>query len=262
MFRLLMLVLLISSCAKEDTVKKTVERQRKTVKVAALQYYSRMGDKEYNWQLFKKLAQKAVEAEAKIIVLPEAAVTGYMNPAKDITWTTAKESEYELRIQGKAETVDGDFIKKYIALADELNVYLSIPFVEEDTGKYYNSVILSSPDGEVLIHHRKKSLWTHGDSGWCEEGNLKPEIVETTYGRLGLMICYDVHSMPEKLSELKADIVLYSVGWFGPNTEDWYKRRFPNRYVIPNNFAAFVSAWGNYLRHGLILVKSSFAVSI
>ena len=32
--------------------------------------------------------------------------------------------------------------------------------------------------------------------------------------------------------------------------------------IKPDNIAAFVFAWGNYLRHGLILVKSSFAVSI
>ena len=31
---------------------------------------------------------------------------------------------------------------------------------------------------------------------------------------------------------------------------------------IEDIVAAFVFAWGNYLRHGLILVKSSFAVSI
>ena len=42
---------------------------------------------------------------------------------------------------------------------------------------------------------------------------------------------------------------------------------FFSYYVDRNNLeknivAAFVSAWGNYLRHGLILVKSSFAVSI
>ena len=245
MFRLLLLFLLISSCTKEASVQKTVEKQRKTVKTAALQYYSRMGDKEYNWKLFKKLAGEASKNGAKVVVLPEAAVTGYMDPGKDITWTTAKTTEYELSIQGNAETVNGNFIKKYIALADELNVYLTIPFVEEDSGKYYNSVILSSPEGKVLIHHRKKSLWTHGDSGWCEEGDLKPEVVKTEYGRFGLMICYDVHSMPEKLSELKADIVLYSVGWFGPNTEDWYKRRFPNKYVIPNDFSVVAANWSH-----------------
>ena len=245
MIKLLLVLLFFCGCAEKKQPESQKPKESKKVRVAALQYYSRMGDKEYNWQLCKKLAVEAAGKGAKILVLPEAAVTGYMDPAKDLTWTSGIPGEGEMSIKGHAEKVEGEYIKKYLGLAAELKVYLAIPFVEEAEGKFFNSSILSSPKGEILLHHRKKSLWTHGDSGWCEEGDLKPQIAETEYGKLGLMICYDVHSMPEILSELQADIVLYSVGWFGPNTEDWYKRRFPNKHVIPNNFSVIAANWSH-----------------
>ena len=57
------------------------------------------------------------------------------------------------------------------------------------------------------------------------------------------MICFDVHEVPPKLKAAGADIVLYSVGWYGPNTENWFADIFPRRYVVPNNFAVIVANW-------------------
>ena len=243
MFRLLVIFLLLS-CSKEPVpVDTEVQKHRETVKVAAIQCYNRMGEKEFNWLKLQKMITAAAEKGAKIIVLPEAAVTGYMDPANNITWTSSEAQEGELSLKGHAESISGKYISRYRKLAEELKVYLSIPFVEVADDKYYNSVILASPEGKVIAHHRKQSLWTHGDSGWCSEGDLETQVVETKFGRLGLMICYDVHSMPQKLAASKADIVLYSVGWFGPNTEDWYKRRFPEKYVVPNNFSVIAANW-------------------
>jgi predicted amidohydrolase len=94
-----------------------------------------------------------------------------------------------------------------------------------------------------VAHHRKRSLWTPGDGLWVSQGNRPVQVVETEYGRLGLMICHDVHVMPELLGKEKADIVLYSVGWYGPNTDNWYRNIFPERYVMPNGFSIMVANW-------------------
>jgi hypothetical protein len=37
----------------------------------------------------------------------------------------------------------------------------------------------------------------------------------------GLMICFDFHTLPPLLAKQEADIVLYSVGWYGPNEKNW-----------------------------------------
>lgn len=236
--------LLLFSCTEKKEIKVEEKKSRK-VTVAAIQCSSRMGQKDYNFQKISKLIREASENSAKIIVLPEAAISGYMDPSKDITWTSGEPGEGELKVQDVAESVDGKFVKKYIKLADDRNIFLTVPFIEQSNDKFFNTVLLVSPEGKILIHHRKKALWTQGDGSWCSEGDIDPKVVETEYGRLGVMICYDVHYMPEKLKKLKADIVLYSVGWYGPNTEDWYKRRFPEKYVIPNNFSVVAANWSH-----------------
>ena len=68
------------SCTEKKEIK--IEKgKRKTVTVAAVQCSSKMGQKEYNFQKISKLIKNAVDKSAKIVVLPEAAVSGYMNPA-------------------------------------------------------------------------------------------------------------------------------------------------------------------------------------
>lgn len=235
---------LLFSCTEKKEIK--IEKgKRKTVTVAAVQCSSKMGQKEYNFQKISKLIKSAVEKSAKIVVLPEAAVSGYMNPAKDTTWTKGIPGEGEMKVQDVAETIDGEYVKKYIKLADDLNIFLTVPFIEQEDENFFNTVLLVSPEGKIVIHHRKKALWTQGDGSWCSEGDIDPKVIETEYGRIGVMICYDVHYMPEQLKNLKADIVLYSVGWYGPNTEDWYKRRFPEKYVVPNNFSVIAANWSH-----------------
>ena len=202
-----------------------------------------MGAIQENRDRLTSLIKEAAGKGTKIIVLPEAAVSGYMDPLNDITWTKNKPVERELPVQDVAESIDGDLVKYFAELAKSLKVYLTIPFIESAIGKFYNTVVLANPYGEIIAHHRKQDMWKHGDSGWCSEGNLQAQVVETEYGRLGLMICYDVHTVPQQLSEKKADIVLYSVGWYGPNTESWYKNQFPRKYVIPNDFSVIAANW-------------------
>ena len=36
-------------------------------------------------------------------------------------------------------------------------------------------------------------------------------------------------------------MVVYSVGWHGPNTKNWYRSIFPRRYVVTNGFAVVVA---------------------
>ena len=86
-------------------------------------------------------------------------------------------------------------------------------------------------------------LWPPGDSGWCTPGDLPIQVVKTEYGNIGLMICYDFHALPPLLAKRGADIVLYSVGWYGPNEADWFGRAFPAKAVVPYGFDVVVANW-------------------
>ena len=217
----------------------------KMVRVAAIQCPSIIGKLVQNRERLSALIVEAARRGARIVVLPECAVPGYMDARNDITWerATGNRSGSEDRpVALVAERVPGPSTKFFGELARTLSIYLSVPLIEDDRGKYYNCVVLIGPDGRIAARHRKSNLWPPGDAGWASEGSGQPQVVATPYGRLGLMICYDVHVMPRRLKG-KADIVLYSVGWYGPNTEDWFHERFPLEYVKPNAFAVIAANW-------------------
>jgi len=217
----------------------------RTVRVAAIQCPSQMGKVTSNQQRLTRLITEAARRGAKIVVLPECAVSGYYDPLDDRKWSRRSEpgeNENELPVSAIAERIPGPSTRQFGALAKALSIYIALPLAEVERGMFYNSVALIHPNGNVIARHRKRNLWTPGDSTWATSGNGEAQVVATPYGRLGLMICFDVHVMAARLKD-KADIVLYSVGWYGPNTEGWYRDIFPEKYVKPNGFAVVAANW-------------------
>ncbi|HUT35407.1 MAG TPA: carbon-nitrogen hydrolase family protein [Planctomycetota bacterium] len=214
-----------------------------TVRVAAIQCYSRMGEVERNRKLLTGLIEKAAGQGAKIVVLPECAVQGYMDPGRNVTWSAKAKGEGQLAVQEHAESVPGPSTRHFAELAKKLGIYLVVPLIEAAGDEFYNAQVLLGPEGKVLLHHRKWNLWPPGDATWASPGTRPVQVADTPLGRLGLMICYDVHKLPEELKKAGADVVLYSVGWYGPNTETWFGDVFPRRYVVRNGFAAVAANW-------------------
>jgi predicted amidohydrolase len=68
-------------------------------------------------------------------------------------------------------------------------------------------------------------------------------VVKTEFGNLGLMICFDFHTLPPFLAKREADIVLYSVAWYGPNEENWFGKQFPAKSVVPYGFDVVAANW-------------------
>ena len=206
-----------------------------------MQCASVMGRTAENVRNLTNLVRQAAARGAKIIVTPECSAQGYLDPT---TWTSWSASDTgTMPVRKVAEPVPGPITAIFARLADELNVYLCVGLVESTTNTFFNSQVLLSPDGKMIAHHRKKALWPPGDSSWCTEGDLPLQVVETEFGRLGLMICYDFHALPALLAKKRADIVLYSVGWYGPNEANWFGKVFPARVVVPSGFDVVAANW-------------------
>ncbi|MHC5054164.1 MAG: carbon-nitrogen hydrolase family protein [Planctomycetota bacterium] len=197
---------------------------RSTVRVAAIQFHSVMGDPVVNRERVAPLIERAAEGGAKIIVLPEAAVPGYADLSSDTFWSSSDRDEIGyMRVAGIAESVPGPSTGFFAPLARRLGVYLTVPVIERAEGGYYNTVALLSPAGEVAAVHRKHNLWAVADSSWAAEGPRQATVVDTPFGRVGLMICYDVHALLPLMGEAGADIVLHSVAFYGPNSGEWFE---------------------------------------
>ncbi|KAJ5391196.1 Hydrolase [Penicillium cosmopolitanum] len=116
------------------------------------------------------------------------------------------------------------------AIAAEANAYLiggSIPELEPETKKYFNTSLVFSPSGSLIGTHRKTHLFdidipgkiTFKESEVLSPGNQLTVIDLPEYGKIGLSICYDIR-FPESamIAARKGAFLLVYPGAFNTTT--------------------------------------------
>jgi len=228
-----------------------------TVKVASIQCSSDLGDIAGNRKKLTALIEQAAKNGAKIIVLPEAAITGYLSQDLTTNWHL-QGWPMEKGFIGKdplpfAETIPGPSTDHFGALAKKLGIYLTVPLVEVEAGKdnkpaknpkFYNTVCLVGPTGEVVAHYRKLTPWPYPEKSWATPGDLGVATYQTEYGLVGLAICFDIHTILEKYQPHHIWALLYPIAWVDEeHPADWFWHRLPERikpfghYVIGANWS-------------------------
>ena len=223
---------------------------RATVKVASVQASSIFGDVTANINKFSDLCREAAAAGAKIIVLPETSLSGYLSQDLETNWCLPdRENRYPRGAHPStvAQAADGPIVQHFCSLARELQCYITVPFLEvekseedeeeeekEEHGdkttlqeRFYNSVTLAGPNGNVCAHYRKNFPWPHPERSWATAGT-DVAVFDTEYGRVGLAICFDIHSILVKYARHKIWALLYPIAWVG-NPESWFLADFPSR---------------------------------
>ncbi|GAB5031571.1 n-carbamoylputrescine amidase [Nannochloropsis oceanica] len=152
------------------------------VKVAATQFAASMKLAE-NLIKGEALVREAARQGAKIILLQELFAGPYF--CQEMT------SGFLAWAEPVEESV---VVKRFQALAAELQVVLPVSFYERAGNAYYNSVAMVDADGTLLGVYRKshipdspgyfeKFYFTPGDSGF--------RVWKTRYAKLGVGICWD-----------------------------------------------------------------------
>lgn len=207
---------------------------RRTFVAAAVQAVSKFGEPAANRKHLEELVREAAAKGAEVIVLPEAAITGYMSSDLKRTWRLDGRDVTKgltgVSPEHAAESVPGPSTEAFGRLADELNVYLTVPLVELDpqTGKYYNTVALMGPDGRMLVHYRKINPWPWAERAWTSHGNYGNVFVDTPLGRMGVLICYDINFEPPDLRKVGVDHLLYPIAWVDSEKSDWFRKKLPD----------------------------------
>ncbi|MHC5081833.1 MAG: carbon-nitrogen hydrolase family protein [Planctomycetota bacterium] len=207
------------------------ERKRKGVTVGLVQFFPKMGDGEGNRRAISEGVRMAKERGAEIVVLPECALQGYMEADGERVWAAPdfEGDGKERPLTGIAEPVPGPGTRFFGGLAGELSLYLLLPLIEIDpkSGKYFNTALLLDPRGEILLHYRKTHPWTVAEYAWASKGSGEPAVVDTPLGRIGVMICFDVHILLAKLSKAGTEIILWPIWWVDHSPELWFEERMP-----------------------------------
>lgn len=162
------------------------------LKVASLAILPAKWDKKANADKIERMVREAAKQGATFIVTPEGVLEGYVVNEVIREKDAAKKKELERRFADLAEPIDGSYIKRFRKLADELNVYLILGFLERDGEKLLNTAALIGPDGRLLGKYCK----THFHQGYTVNppaytpGDKYP-VFELGFAKVGMMICFD-----------------------------------------------------------------------
>ena len=219
--------------------------------IALVQYDAdaHFGDPNTNVAALTAWAEAAIDRGARIIVFPEGSTYGYASPTE--VWCTPGMSSYQGRscrdVSEVAEILPGGPTTDYwSAFAAEHDVTVVYHVPEREGVMFYTSLGVVDASGFVT-RYRKRALY-YVDQAFATPGDASV-ILETAYGRFGLMICLDgTYDGPLYDDYLAAGVdgIIIPMDWDDDPDGDaaaieWFRERaFTNDVKI---YAADVSTW-------------------
>lgn len=146
------------------------------------------GDKQANKASMLEYMAKAHDADVKMIVFPEMALTGYVSSSDP------ESPAYQMAVS-QAETIASPITQEIAAAAKSYGMWTIFGTSERipgDTAHAYNSAFAISPDGTVTSYQKIAPV----EGSWATPGTT-PVILQTEWGLAALSICYDTYANPE-----------------------------------------------------------------
>jgi len=176
--------------------------------------------------------EEASNVGAELIVLQELHQTEYFCQSEDV-----KFFDY-------ASSWEED-IKFWSLIAKENSVVLVTSLFEKRTaGLYHNTAVVFDKDGSVAGKYRKMHI--PDDPGFYEKfyftpGDLGFEPIQTSVGKLGVLICWDQwYPEASRLMTLKgAELLIYptAIGWFDEDSQEEKARQLDAWITIQRSHA-------------------------
>ena len=150
-------------------------------------------------RLFAPLIAKAALQKADLVCLPES-----------LTYYSSGRSMAEC-----AEAIPGPSTKYFGTLAKKHNLYIVAGLTEREGTVVYNTAALLGPDGKLVGKYRKVCLPREEIEAGITPGETYP-VFDTRFGKLGMMICWDVHfpEVARNLSAAGAEVIAMPI-WGG-----------------------------------------------
>lgn len=179
------------------------------------------GDAEANLAVIAQRVAEAAHLGAKLVLLQELHNGPYFCQHESV-------AEFD-----RAEAIPGPSTERLSALAKEHGVVLvGSLFERRAAGLYHNTAVVFDADGRMAGKYRKMHI--PDDPGFQEKfyftpGDLGFEPINTSVGRLGVLVCWD-QWYPEaaRLMALAgAELLLYptAIGWDPGDAEDEKQRQ-------------------------------------
>lgn len=174
-----------------------------------------------------KAIREAAQKGAQLVVLQELHRSLYFCQTEDV-------DVFDL-----AETIPGPSSNTLGELAKELNIVIVASLFEKRaTGLYHNTAVVLEKDGSIAGKYRKMHI--PDDPGFYEKfyftpGDLGFEPIQTSVGKLGVLVCWD-QWFPEAarlMAMAGAELLIYptAIGW-DPNDDQNEQTRQKDAWII------------------------------
>src|SRR5271156_644256 len=163
-------------------------------RVAVVQAAPVAFDRQRTLEKTRDLAAVAAGRGARLIVFPEAFVSGYprgVDFGARVGSRTAEGREFFRRYWDSSVDVPGPATEFLGTAAQEARAYLAIGVVERDGGTLYCSVLFFAPDGQLMGKHRKLMPTAAERVAWGQGDGSTMPVFDTPIGRLGAVICWE-----------------------------------------------------------------------
>jgi N-carbamoylputrescine amidase len=147
----------------------------KILKVGSVQMVSRNSDFAGNVSRAQVLIREAIDKGARLILLPEFALIGYL--FDDPVWE-------------EAEPLKGRTFTWLREICSASNVFIGTCILEQDGNDFFDTFILVGPGEKDFWSHRKIEPASY-EAYFFKGGGLNPNVFETPIGRVGVSVCFD-----------------------------------------------------------------------
>jgi predicted amidohydrolase len=223
------------------------------MRVALSQAAGTPGDVAANLASVRGAAHEAAQAGARLVIFPEAFVTGY-NIGPEL-------------LLALAEPADGAQVRELRSIAAEAGIAILCGYAELEDETVYNSAVLIDRDGSVLLNYRKTHLYGELDRAAFAAGDRLAPVVEIDGVRVGVLVCYDVE-FPEPARQLAlAGVQLIAVPTALMTPSEWIADTLvPARAAENQVFVAYCNRVGSegdltYVGHSCVASPLGGAVS-
>ncbi len=165
----------------------------RTICVAAVQMGSQEGAVRANLEHATPLVEQAARQGAQLVLMPEFMPTGYL-------WSK--------RIWQAAEAQQGPTVTWLRATSARLGLWLGTSFLETDGEDFFNTFVLTTPEGKEAGRVRKQ--FPSIGEAFFFKGEPGSHVIETALSKIGVAICFDAHTVhvARLMSEQSIDLIL------------------------------------------------------
>jgi nitrilase len=195
-----------------------------SVKVACVQAEPVLFDRAATIEKIDALAAEVAGSEARLALFPEAFVPAYPSSrwARHLAGGDGDARPIYARLARESITIPGPDAERIGEIARTHGLWLAVGANELERGTIYNALLIYSPEGELVLHHRKLMPTNHERLVWGLGDGKGLETVATDFGAVGGLICWE-NLMPLARFALYQSGVEVYLAPTADDSEDWHE---------------------------------------